>query len=71
MTRRIVIRVRRNGSVSAETREIFGDDCLDYIPVIEQLTDASTVESHFTADYHAAGVDAGENLRQRNELSDS
>lgn len=49
----VVVRIRRDGSVEAETVGITGPECLDYIPVIERLTQARTVESHFKPEFHA------------------
>jgi hypothetical protein len=48
---RIVLTVTAEGAVSAETRGIVGDRCLDYIAVLEDLLAARTVESTYTADY--------------------
>jgi hypothetical protein len=51
ISRRIVVRVRPDGSLHAETQGIKGDACLAYIPIIEALTEARTVSSHFTSEY--------------------
>ncbi|NLT55707.1 MAG: DUF2997 domain-containing protein [Actinomycetales bacterium] len=48
--RRIVIRVAVDGSVTAETSGILGERCLDYLPVLEDLLEARTVSSVYTAD---------------------
>ncbi|WP_233513783.1 DUF2997 domain-containing protein [Micromonospora craterilacus] len=39
------------GVVSAETRGLLGERCLDYIAVLEELLGARTVQSAYTADY--------------------
>lgn len=54
MTRRIVVTVNRDGSIKAETLGIKGKTCLDYVPLLEELLEAETIESEFTADYQAA-----------------
>lgn len=56
MTRRIVVTVNRDGSIKAETLGIKGKACLDYVPLLEELLEAETVESGFTADYQAGEV---------------
>ena len=48
---RIVVTVTSEGVVSAETRGLLGDRCLDYIAVLEDLLAARTVRSAYTADY--------------------
>ncbi len=53
MSRRIAVTINRDGSIKAETLGITGKTCLDYVPLLEELLDAETVESAFTADYQA------------------
>lgn len=52
MTKRLIITVGRDGSVRAETRGVFGSACLDDVGLLEDLLDATTVDSAFTDDYH-------------------
>lgn len=49
--RRIVVRVDRDGAITAETQGIRGPDCLDSIALLEELLEATTTHSTFTADY--------------------
>jgi hypothetical protein len=53
MSRRIAITINRDGSIKAETIGIKGKTCLEYVPLLEDLLDAETVESAFTADYQS------------------
>ncbi|MEU5553935.1 DUF2997 domain-containing protein [Micromonospora sp. NPDC047793] len=48
---RLVVTVSSEGVVSAETRGILGDRCLDYVAVLEDLLVARTVSSAYTADH--------------------
>lgn len=50
--KRIVLRIRPDGSVAAETRGIKGAQCLDWVEVIEKLAAARAVDSHLTSEYH-------------------
>ncbi len=61
MSRRIAVTINRDGSIKAETLSIRGKTCLDYVPLLEELLEAETIESAFTADYQAVG----EQLPQR------
>ena len=54
MSRRIVVTINRDGSIKAETLGIKGKTCLDYVPLLEELLEAETVQSEFTAEYQAA-----------------
>ncbi len=54
--RRIAVTINRDGSIKAETLGITGKTCLDYVPLLEELLDAETVQSEFTADYQAGEV---------------
>lgn len=51
MQRRLQINVDSDGNIKAETLGIHGPKCLDYVAVLEDLLDAQSVESKFTADY--------------------
>ena len=48
---RIVVTVGPDGQVSAETLDILGEACLDYIAVLEDLIGGSVSTSSWTADY--------------------
>lgn len=49
--KRIVINVDSEGHIKAETLGIHGSKCLNFVSVLEDLLDAQSVESKFTADY--------------------
>lgn len=49
--KKLMINVSSDGSIKAETLGILGAKCLDYVAVLEDLLDAQSVESRFTADY--------------------
>jgi hypothetical protein len=65
---RIVVRVSADGAVLAETQGIVGNRCLDYIDLLEDLLDASTQQSAFSADYdrqaHDVAHEVSDELRQ-------
>ncbi len=47
----IALRIYPDGKVQAETHGVKGKACLDYIRIIEALTEARTVDSDFTQEY--------------------
>jgi hypothetical protein len=52
MTERVTVKIRRDGTVEAQTLGIKGPRCLDYIAVLSDLVAAEAVDSHFTAEYY-------------------
>lgn len=56
MAKQLVVKLRADGTVDAETFGMTGSECLDYIGALEALLDAQTASSQFTADYNAAPV---------------
>lgn len=50
-SRRLRVEVALDGAVSIETLGFSGPECLDQIALMEDLLEATTVESHFTDDY--------------------
>lgn len=66
---RIVVTVRVDGTIEAETHGVTGAACLDYIARLEDLIDAGTVASRFTEDYHAASSSASVHTTTTNEVS--
>jgi hypothetical protein len=52
MTKRLRIYLHPDGRIEAETVGIKGKACVEYIDLLEQMLDAVTVESSYTADYY-------------------
>jgi hypothetical protein len=52
--RRIILDVSEDGSISAKTEGIYGEDCLDKIEILENMLDALTIDSVFSKDYFNA-----------------
>ena len=66
---RIHLIIRDDGSISAKTENIFGEDCLLKIDVLENMLDALTVDSNFTDDY-SKNISQSD-LTSRNKLEQS
>jgi len=49
--KQLIVQVRPDGSVHAETIGMYGNECLDYIAVLENMLEAQTTESSFTDAY--------------------
>jgi hypothetical protein len=56
---RIVVTVTGDGQLRAETLDILGERCLDYIAVLEQLIGGQVRDSSYTAD-HARDAQAAQ-----------
>ena len=66
---RLVVRVAVDGTISAETQNVTGPQCLEYISLLEEILEASTTSSAYTADYTRSGSVA--TTEARNELRQS
>lgn len=62
--KKLVVQLRADGSVAAETLGMTGPECLDYIEQLEALLDAETASSQFTEDYTRVAATAEDELRQ-------
>ena len=49
--KQLIVQVRPDGTVHAETIGMYGEECLDYIAVLENMLDAEATESSFTEAY--------------------
>jgi hypothetical protein len=48
-----VIQLLVDGTVRAETRNLYGNACVPFAAILEDLCDAEAIESDYTADYSA------------------
>lgn len=53
MTKRIQIQIFPDGCIQAKTQGIKGRKCTEYIGVLEEILEAETVDSEYTAEYYA------------------
>ena len=51
MEKRIIIRIRSDGSIQAESQGIKGKACLKYLSVMETFARAAIVDSRYTEEY--------------------
>lgn len=51
MRKQLIVSLRPDGTIDAETMGMYGDECLSYVSVLEDLLDATATRSAFTADY--------------------
>ncbi len=49
--KQLVIKILPNGQIQAETQGVKGGQCLQYIDIIEKLTNARVTDSEFTKEY--------------------
>jgi Protein of unknown function (DUF2997) len=54
----IRVRIRKDGSIEAETHGLKGAACLPWINALEELTDARTVDSRYTEEFYEAAEEA-------------
>jgi hypothetical protein len=66
MVKQLVVKLRTDGTVDAETFGMQGPECLDYIETLEALLDAETTSSTFTPDYTAVPLVSDVHAEQEN-----
>ncbi|WP_309068333.1 DUF2997 domain-containing protein [Microbacterium sp.] len=49
--KQLIVRVRADGTIDAETVGMYGAECLDYFDALEDLLGATTSGSAYTADF--------------------
>jgi acylphosphatase len=59
MSKRVQIKLLPDGSIEALTEGIKGKKCVDYLRIFEELLEAKTVDSHYTAEYYQEEVQEG------------
>ena len=52
MAKRVVVQIFPDGRIQAQTQGIKGKKCTDYIRILEELLEAETVDSEYTAEYY-------------------
>lgn len=52
MIKRVKIQVFPDGRIQAEVQGVKGKKCTDYIHILEELLQAKTVDSNYTAEYY-------------------
>ena len=65
----LVIRLCVDGTIEAQTKHIYGDACVAFAAILEDLCDAEAIESGYTQDYSVT-AQADEEVA-RNEQRDN
>jgi hypothetical protein len=50
----LIIQLRVDGTIQAETKHIHGDACVSFATILEDLCAAEAIESEYTQDYYIA-----------------
>lgn len=52
MSKQLIIKIRKDGTIEAQTKGIKGKKCEDYIKLIEELTDSKVIDKQYTSEYY-------------------
>lgn len=52
MTGKLIITIKKDGTIDAQTKGIKGKKCEDYVKIIEELTDSKVVNKEYTYEYY-------------------
>lgn len=64
MSKRIRFEITASGEIRAKTLGMKGEECLDYVELMEQLLDARAVDSQFTEEYNETKIKHRVHLHQ-------
>lgn len=62
--KQIKIKIGTNGKIEAETLGMKGKECLKYLQRIEQMANATTIDSEFTKEYYETNEILEQTLEQ-------
>ncbi|AST90917.1 MULTISPECIES: DUF2997 domain-containing protein [Sutcliffiella] len=68
MSKKIKFEITPTGEIRVKTIGMKGEECLNYVELIERLADATTVDSSFTEEYYETKVEQQENVHKRSHL---
>ncbi|MDO5826257.1 MAG: DUF2997 domain-containing protein [Methanosphaera sp.] len=60
MSKKLIITIKKDGSIDAQTKGIKGKKCEDYIKIVEELTNSKSVNIEYTAEYNQQEEEAVE-----------
>lgn len=52
MSKKIILKIKKDGTIDAETKGIKGKKCEDYIKIIEELTESKAINVEYTQEYY-------------------
>ncbi len=70
MIARVVVTLRQDGTVHAETVGIHGPACLDTVSLLEELLDATTERSAYTADFNKDPIETSTQQAEQAQVHD-
>lgn len=52
MSKKLIIKIKKDGTIEAETKGIKGKSCEDYAKIVEELTDSKVISKEYTREYY-------------------
>ncbi|WP_102026761.1 DUF2997 domain-containing protein [Salirhabdus sp. Marseille-P4669] len=68
MSKQIRFEITPSGEIRAKTIGMKGEECLNYVDVIEKLVDAQAVDSEFTEEYFETSITEEQKIQKRTHL---
>lgn len=63
MSKKLKIRIYKDGTMKAKTEGIKGEKCTEYVERLEDLLDAKVINSEFTYEYYEEEVYEKDNIK--------
>lgn len=64
MSKKIIIRINKDGSIHAKTEGIKGKSCMKYMEFFETMLDANIIDSDYTDEYDQMEEEEENNLKE-------
>lgn len=65
MSKKLIITIKKDGTIEAQTSGIKGKKCEDYIKLVEELTNSKAVNIEYTPEYHEQEEEVQNTQRKR------
>ena len=65
MSKKLIIKIKKDGSIEAETKGIKGKKCENYVKLIEELTDSKVIDKEYTSEFYENEEELYNNERDR------
>ncbi|MGM8214593.1 DUF2997 domain-containing protein [Bacillaceae bacterium W0354] len=66
MSKKLRFEILPTGEIRVKTLGVKGEECLDYVALVEKLVDAKTVDSKFTEEYYETTIE--QSIHERSHL---
>lgn len=56
MAKKIIFKIEKGGKINAEVKGVGGSKCLDYLDLLQEITEGEIIEQEKTSEYYQTTV---------------